>query len=110
MIDNSNIDRELLDLALTLSSNEYQEDMFTEECAEAIVELGKAIVAVNHYRRGRIDKHKLAEEIADTFIMCHKLAAIVGLPLVDQQVKNKMERLRTKLVERLKGKLELNKS
>jgi NTP pyrophosphatase (non-canonical NTP hydrolase) len=106
MIDSANIDDELIDLSIQLAGEEHGADMFQEECAEAVVELGKAIIAVNHYRRNRIDKEKLAEEIADVFILSHKLAKIVGLSMVDQQVQNKMRKLRDRLVETLKKRLE----
>jgi len=102
MIDVLNIDEETLRLALQCSDEDFQMSMFQEECGEAIVELGKAIVAVNHFRRDRIAKEKLAEEIADVFIMCQKLAQILGPHLVDQQVLIKMERLRNKIAARLR--------
>jgi NTP pyrophosphatase (non-canonical NTP hydrolase) len=102
MIEVLNIDDDTLELALKCSDENFQLDMFQEECGEAIVELGKAIVAVNHFRRNRLAKEKLAEEIADVFIMCQKLAKIVGTHLVDQQVLTKMERLRNRIAARLR--------
>lgn len=97
MIDTMNVDEATLNLALQMTDNDFQMDMFQEECAEAIV-------AVNHLRRNRANVDELAGEIADVFIMCHKMAKVIGVHLVDQQVIFKMKRLREKIAATLREK------
>lgn len=82
MIDSLNLDSKLIRLAAELFGEERAYNHTQEECAELIV-------AINHFRRGRITKEKVAEEIADVFIMCNRLALIIGPHLVDQKILEK---------------------
>lgn len=79
MIDGLNLSSALVKLAAETFGKERAFNHTTEECAELIV-------AINHYRRGRITIDKVAEEVADVFIMCNRMAEIIGPALVDQKV------------------------
>jgi NTP pyrophosphatase (non-canonical NTP hydrolase) len=98
MIDNSYIDQSAIQAAVNTWGVDAQLDLLQEECAELIV-------AINHFRRGRVGPEKVAEEIADVFIMCQEGAFIVGEHLVDQQIKDKMKRTADRLVEHFKKAL-----
>lgn len=91
MIDSLNLDSQLIKLAAQLFGKDRAFNHTQEECAELIV-------AINHYRRGRIGPDKVAEEIADVYIMCQRIAEIIGVHLVDQKVieKSKITRDRIK--------------
>lgn len=79
MIEALNIDTALIKLAVKTFGEKRTFDHTQEECAELIV-------AINHYRRGRVGKEQVAEEIADVFIMCHRMAELIGVHLVDQKI------------------------
>ena len=41
-------------------------------------EVGEALVALNHYRRGRLDdKSKVIEELGDVIVVCEWLATLI---------------------------------
>lgn len=63
----------------------------------AIEEMGELIVAINHYRRGRVGMAAVQEEIADVFIAIKQLAMIYGESGVDDFVHHKTERLEQRL-------------
>ena len=59
----------------------------------AIEEIGELIVAINHYRRGRVGMEAVQEEIADVMIAMRQLAMIYGKEGVSDFIKRKIERL-----------------
>ena len=76
--------------ALETWGTEEQFFMVVEEC-------GELLTAINQFRRGRIDKSKLATEIADVFILMNQMAIIAGEPDVQEQIEYKMQRLKGRL-------------
>ena len=50
-------------------------------------ELGELISAISHFNRGRIDKHKLASEVADVELMIEKTKTILELWEITEEVK-----------------------
>ena len=66
-----------------------QLNQMAEECAEYIV-------ALNHYRRGRITQTEFFKEIADVSVMCDEMALYFPLEHFKQE---KIERLITKIEE-----------
>lgn len=73
--------------ALNYHGEENQLRQLQEECAELIV-------SVNHFTRKRAEKSKLAEEMADVFIMLVQLSHVVNF---EKAIKNKIKRLSDKL-------------
>lgn len=67
---------------------------------QAVEEMGELIVALHHYRRGRVTKQAVQTEIADVLIMATQLAMIFGLEDVDKERAYKIARL----ADRLKDK------
>ena len=67
-----------------------QLDQLQEEC-------GELVAAVNHYRRGRITKEELAEEVADVLIMCEQVKRIVGPEHVTRWKRAKLRRMRDRI-------------
>lgn len=67
-----------------------QVDMAIEECSELIM-------ALEHFRRGRMGEFALCREIADVINMMGQLRLIFGPSYVDQAIKSKMERLAERL-------------
>ncbi len=67
-----------------------QFDMLLEELAELAV-------AVQHYRRGRIGKNLLLDEVADVYIMLDQLQEILKLSVtdIDNAITDKIARLKT---------------
>lgn len=63
----------------------------------AIEEMGELIVAINHYRRGRVGIDSVQEEIADVMIAMKQLAMIYGEIGVDKFIKQKTQRLEQRL-------------
>ena len=63
----------------------------------AIEEIGELIVAINHYRRGRVGMEAVQEEIADVMIAMRQLAMIYGKEGVSNFIKKKAERLEKRL-------------
>jgi len=65
------LDKRIYEQAVDLWGVNSQIDMVIEE-------MGELIVALSHYRRGRADKGKVAEEIADVQFMLEEMAYIFG--------------------------------
>jgi len=63
-----------------------QYDQAVEECAELIA-------ALKHYRRGKIDKLTLVEELADVTLMLGQLSWMFGQHQVDAAVERKLAKL-----------------
>lgn len=63
----------------------------------AVEECGELLTSLNQLRRRRIDKAKLASEVADVFIMMNQLAIVVGEPEVQEQIEYKIRRLKERL-------------
>lgn len=65
---------------------EAQYDQAVEECAELII-------ALKHFRRGKIDRRVLIEELADVTLMVGQLAWMFGQDEVDRAVSRKLAKL-----------------
>ncbi len=63
-----------------------QYDQAVEECAELIT-------ALKHYRRGKIDKQALVEELADVTLMLGQLSWMFGQQQVDEAIERKLAKL-----------------
>ncbi len=63
----------------------------------AVEECGELLTSLNQLRRRRIDKAKLASEVADVFIMMNQLAIVVGEAEVQEQIEYKLRRLKERL-------------
>ena len=72
--------------ALAKWGDDAQMEMSVEECAEWTV-------AVKHYKRGRVGKEKLAEELADNRIMQEQMIEVVGRKLYNAALTAKLDRL-----------------
>ena len=81
---------ELLQKAISVYGAVAQTDM-------AIEEMGELIVAINHYRRGRVGMDAVKEEIADVMIAMKQLAMIYGEAGVEIFIEKKMHRLEQRL-------------
>ena len=81
---------ELLQKAISVYGAVAQTDM-------AIEEMGELIVAINHYRRGRVGMDAVKEEIADVMIAMKQLAMIYGEAGVEIFIEKKMQRLEQRL-------------
>ena len=81
---------ELLQKAINVYGAVAQTDM-------AIEEMGELIVAINHYRRGRVGMNAVKEEIADVMIAMKQLAMIYGESGVEIFIEKKMQRLEQRL-------------
>lgn len=88
----TDIDEVIIQQAIDTYGTSNQVNMAIEECAELINALEK-------YRRGRVTRNEVREEIADVQIMCAQLELIFG--------ECKPERMRK--IDRLRGRLENNK-
>ena len=80
------IEEKLYAKAVIVFGSEDQKDQAKEECAELIL-------ALSHYRRGRVKASHVCEEIADVEIMMGQLRKIFGEAKVDRAKKEKLERL-----------------
>ena len=63
-----------------------QYDQAVEECAELII-------ALKHFRRGRIDKQAVISELADVSLMLGQLSWMFGPEQVEEARKNKLAKL-----------------
>ena len=63
----------------------------------AIEEMGELIVALNHFRRGRVGIEAVCEEIADVAIAMEQLTMICGPDKVDRFYSEKLARLKVRL-------------
>lgn len=82
--------RNLYQEALDKWGQEAQIDM-------AIEEMGELIVALKHFKRGRIGAHKVAEEVADVSSMMKQLEIIVGHANVYEWAQHKLRRLEARI-------------
>ena len=83
----------LLQKAVSVYGTIAQTDM-------AIEEMGELIVAINHYRRGRVEMDAVKEEIADVMIAMKQLAIIYGESGVEIFSEKKMQRLEQRLKDK----------
>ncbi|PLX97336.1 MAG: antitoxin [Desulfuromonas sp.] len=65
---------------------EAQYDQAVEECAELIA-------ALKHFRRGKIDRQAVIDELADVTLMLGQLTWMFGQEQVDAAVAAKLEKL-----------------
>ena len=68
---------------------------------QAIEECGELIVAIRHYKRGRISLAELADEVADVKIMMEQLSEFIGHHIVAAAVEKKLLRLEKNLNKHL---------
>ncbi len=68
-----------------------QYDQAVEECAELIA-------ALKHFRRGKITKQAVIDELADVTLMLGQLTWMFGAEKVETAVHNKLEKL-AKLID-----------
>lgn len=66
---------------------EAQKDMVFEE-------VGELITALARVRRGRVSKEEILTELADVTIMCEQMAVILGFDDYENEIDNKLRRLR----------------
>jgi uncharacterized coiled-coil protein SlyX len=76
----------LLRRAIDLWGRPAQWDQVIEECSEMITE-------ILHARRKRNSAEKLAEEVADAYIMVEQARQMAGPDLVDSWIEQKLARL-----------------
>ena len=67
----------------------------------AIEEMGELLVAINHYKRGRVGIEAVQEEIADVKIALCQLAIIYGEDGVCGYETKKLSRLRNRISKHL---------
>ena len=65
---------------------EAQFDQMTEECAELIASL-------QHFRRGKIDRQAVIDEIADVTLMLGQLTWMFGPEQIEAAVQKKLKKL-----------------
>lgn len=70
---------------------EAQYDQAVEECAELIA-------ALKHFRRGKVGRQAVIDELADVTLMLGQLTWMFGTDLVEESVQKKLEKL-NKLLE-----------
>lgn len=85
--------QELCEQAVMAWGIDAQIDMAIEEC-------GELIVALNHYRRGRVNEEAVLSEVADVSILVEQMASLFGRP----DFKNARAAKVTKLAVRLELK------
>ena len=71
---------------------------------QAIEEMAELTAALNHFRRGRIDRDAVASEIADVIIMMEQLSRIFGVDSVHKWDVSKLDRLEKRIEESKKTK------
>lgn len=86
----TNNERSLFKTALNTHGIYAQIDMFIEECSEAIV-------ALQHYKRGRVTLKEVQEELADVGIMKDQLSIFFGEQETNLARDSKVERLAERL-------------
>lgn len=73
-----------------------QYDQAIEECAELIA-------ALKHFKRGKISRHEVIDELADVTLMLGQLRWMFGEELVASAINRKLEKLKQLLDEDEKG-------
>jgi len=71
---------------------EAQYDQAVEECAELIA-------ALKHYRRGKIDKQAVINELADVSLMLGQLCWMFGQAEIDDAIRHKRQKLDSLLAD-----------
>lgn len=78
--------------AIHMFGVEKQTGMLSEEC-------GELLSATNKFKRGRIEREEVAEEIADVIIICVQMAHYFGYYTVQNEIRHKISRLIEKMDE-----------
>ncbi len=73
-----------------------QYDQAIEECAELIA-------ALKHFKRGKISRQEVIDELADATLMLGQLRWMFGEELVESAISHKLEKLKQLLDEDTKG-------
>jgi len=73
------LEPERYDKAIKLWGKELQFGMLSEEC-------GELLTAINQWRRGRVDKSKVVEEMADVMIMIRQIMVTMKLKVDDKML------------------------
>lgn len=73
--------------------DEAQYDQAIEECAELIV-------ALKHYKRGKVDETVIISELADVTLMIGQLTWMFGAEKIDQAIGEKLKKLKILLEDR----------
>jgi NTP pyrophosphatase (non-canonical NTP hydrolase) len=73
-----------------------QYDQAIEECAELIA-------ALKHFKRGKVTRQEVIEELADATLMLGQLRWMFGEELVESAISDKLEKLKQLLDEDKKG-------
>ncbi len=76
--------------ALAKWGEEAQFDQAVEECAELIA-------ALKHYKRDKVDRQQIIDELADVTLMVGQLVFMFGEDRVEQAIETKLNKLRTLL-------------
>jgi NTP pyrophosphatase (non-canonical NTP hydrolase) len=99
MIDAFNLNNAFIQTAVAVFGDDSRIQKAIEECAELIV-------ALRHFKDGRIDSSEVATEIADVYLAVQQLAYIFGPALVDQKVQDKVQHIQRIINERLRDKVD----
>jgi NTP pyrophosphatase (non-canonical NTP hydrolase) len=75
---------------------EAQYDQAIEECAELIA-------ALKHFKRGKVSRHEVIDELADATLMLGQLRWMFGEDLVESAISDKLEKLKQLLDKDEKG-------
>jgi NTP pyrophosphatase (non-canonical NTP hydrolase) len=78
--------KEIYQASLDTWGEDAQYDQAVEECAELIV-------ALKHFRRGRIAKQAVVDELADVTLIIGQLTWMFGPAEVDAAIKQKLAKL-----------------
>ncbi len=82
---------QLYQATLNKWGEDAQYDQTVEECAELIV-------ALKHFRRGKINRQAVIDEIADVTLMVGQLSWMFGTDEVEESIQKKLNKL-NKLLE-----------
>lgn len=85
-------EEEILSMAMKKYGLDSQIGMVMEEC-------GELLTALNQYKRGRIDKKRVAEEIADVIILMSQMSMVFGERDVKKNIDEKMWNFKQTLSE-----------
>lgn len=78
----------IYDAALATWGAEAQYDQAVEECAELIATL-------KHFRRGKVGREAVIDEVADVYLMLGQLIYMLGEDEVNQAIEAKIDKLKT---------------
>jgi NTP pyrophosphatase (non-canonical NTP hydrolase) len=90
------VTKEFLTKMRSFFGDEKNLDQMIEEC-------GELIVAIQHYKRGRISPDEVAIEIADVIMMADQLRMIIGPDLVDLKLMSQVLVVEKRYVEGIDG-------